>query len=110
MYAVIETGGKQYRVSEGDAISVEKLPYEVGDEVEFERVLLVSGKEGMTIGQPIVKGAKVVAKVDGVAINAVEGVLACDARGVEARAIQHAPGESAAPIGRRDQGGLAGVR
>jgi large subunit ribosomal protein L21 len=64
MYAVIETGGKQYRVSEGDAISVEKLPYEVGDEVEFERVLLVSGKEGVTIGQPIVKGAKVVAKVE----------------------------------------------
>ncbi len=64
MYAVIETGGKQYRVSEGDAISVEKLPYEVGDEVEFERVLLVSGKEGVTIGQPIVKGAKVVATVE----------------------------------------------
>jgi large subunit ribosomal protein L21 len=64
MYAVIETGGKQYRVSEGDAISVEKLPYEVGDEVEFERVLLVSGEKGVTIGQPIVKGAKVVAKVE----------------------------------------------
>ena len=64
MYAVTETGGKQYRVSEGDAISVEKLPYEVGDEVEFERVLLVSGKEGVTIGPPIVKGAKVVATVE----------------------------------------------
>jgi large subunit ribosomal protein L21 len=64
MYAVIESGGKQYRVSEGDAISVEKLPYQVGDEVEFERVLLVSGEEGVTIGQPVVKGAKVVAKVE----------------------------------------------
>ena len=64
MYAVIESGGKQYRVSEGDAISVEKLPYQVGDEVEFDRVLLVSGEDGVTIGQPIVKGAKVVAKVE----------------------------------------------
>ncbi len=64
MYAVIETGGKQYRVSEGDAISVEKLPYEVGEKVEFERVLLVSDKKGVTIGQPIVTGAKVVAKVE----------------------------------------------
>jgi large subunit ribosomal protein L21 len=64
MYAVIETGGKQYRVSEGDAISVEKLPYEVGEKVEFERVLLVSDKKGVTIGQPIVTGAKVVARVE----------------------------------------------
>jgi large subunit ribosomal protein L21 len=64
MYAVIETGGKQYRVSEGDAISVEKLPYQVGDKVEFERVLLVSDKKGVTIGQPIVTGAKVVAIVE----------------------------------------------
>ena len=64
MYAVIETGGKQYRVSEGDAINVEKLPYQVGDEVEFDRVLLVSGEKGVTIGQPVVKGAKVVAKVE----------------------------------------------
>ncbi len=64
MYAVIESGGKQYRVSEGDAISVEKLPYEVGEKVEFERVLLVSDKKGVTIGQPIVTGAKVVAKVE----------------------------------------------
>jgi len=64
MYAVIETGGKQYRVSEGDAISVEKLPYEVGEEIEFERVLLVSDKKGVTVGQPIITGAKVVAKVE----------------------------------------------
>jgi len=64
MYAVIETGGKQYRVSEGDAINVEKLPHQVGEEVEFERVLLVSDKNGVTIGQPIVNGAKVVARVE----------------------------------------------
>jgi large subunit ribosomal protein L21 len=64
MYAIIETGGKQYRVSEGDAISVEKLPYQVGDEVELDRVLLVSGAKGLTIGQPVVEGAKVVARVE----------------------------------------------
>ena len=66
MYAVIETGGKQYRVSAGDAINVEKLPYQVGDEVEFERVLLVSGEDGLTVGQPVVEGAKVVARVEAV--------------------------------------------
>ncbi len=66
MYAVIETGGKQYRVSEGDAITVEKLPYQVGDSVELERVLLVSGEEGVTVGQPLVAGAKVVARVESV--------------------------------------------
>jgi large subunit ribosomal protein L21 len=64
MYAVIETGGKQYRVSEGDAISVEKLPCQIGDEIEFDRVLLLSGKKGLSIGQPVVKGARVVAKVE----------------------------------------------
>ena len=64
MYAVIETGGKQYRVSEGDAINVEKLPYEVGEQVELERVLLVSGEKGVTVGQPVVEGAKVVARVE----------------------------------------------
>jgi large subunit ribosomal protein L21 len=66
MYAVIETGGKQYRVSEGDTINVEKLPDDVGDKVEFDRVLLVSGKDGLTVGQPIVKGSKVVAKVEAI--------------------------------------------
>ena len=64
MYAIIETGGKQYRVSEGDAISVEKLPYQVGDKVELDRVLLVSGAKGLAVGQPVVEGAKVVARVE----------------------------------------------
>ncbi len=64
MYAVIETGGKQYRVSEGDAIIVEKLPHQVGDSVELERVLLVSGEAGVTVGQPLVAGAKVIARVE----------------------------------------------
>jgi len=64
MYAVVETGGKQYRVSEGDAINVEKLPYQVGDTVELERVLLVSSEAGLTVGQPVVEGAKVMARVE----------------------------------------------
>ncbi len=64
MYAVIETGGKQYRVREGDAIKVEKLPNEVGDRVEFERVLLVSSDGGTTVGQPLIEGARVTGRVE----------------------------------------------
>ena len=63
MYAVIKTGGKQYRVSPGDSIEVEKLPYEVGEQIEFEQVLLVVNGSGAKIGQPLVDGAKVKATV-----------------------------------------------
>ena len=63
MYAVIETGGKQYRVEPGDVILVEKLPQEPEAVVEFEQVLLVSGDDGTKVGSPVVAGAKVVAKV-----------------------------------------------
>jgi large subunit ribosomal protein L21 len=63
MYAVIATGGKQYRVSQGDFVDVEKLPYDVGAEVTFEEVLLVGTDTETKIGRPTVKGAKVVAKV-----------------------------------------------
>jgi large subunit ribosomal protein L21 len=63
MYAVIKTGGKQYRVSPGDSIEVEKLPYEVGEQIEFEQVLLVANGSGAKIGQPLVDGAKVKATV-----------------------------------------------
>jgi large subunit ribosomal protein L21 len=63
MYAVIRTGGKQYRVKPGDTIDVEKLPHEVGDEIEFNEVLLVANGSGAQIGQPLVKGAKVKATV-----------------------------------------------
>jgi large subunit ribosomal protein L21 len=63
MYAVIKTGGKQYRVSPGDSIEVEKLPYEVGDKIELDQVLLVAGGGEPTIGQPLVEGAKVKATV-----------------------------------------------
>ncbi len=63
MNAVIETGGKQYRVTEGDTIFVEKLNVAEGDEVTLERVLLLSDDNGTKVGTPTVDGAKVVAKV-----------------------------------------------
>lgn len=63
MYAVVKTGGKQYRVSPGDSIEVEKLPHEVGEQVELDQVLLVSNGPGVKIGQPLVKGARVKATV-----------------------------------------------
>ena len=63
MYAVIRTGGKQYRVSPGDSIEVEKLPYDVGEQIELDEVLLVSNDSGPKIGQPLVEGAKVKATV-----------------------------------------------
>jgi len=63
MYAVIETGGKQYRINEGDIIRVEKLPAEVGSDIEFEKVLLVGSGEDVKVGMPLVDGAKVTGKV-----------------------------------------------
>jgi large subunit ribosomal protein L21 len=63
MYAVVKTGGKQYRVSPGDSIEVEKLPNEVGEQVELDEVLLVSKGSGTKIGRPLVKNAKVKATV-----------------------------------------------
>ena len=63
MYAVIETGGKQYRVQEGDVIFVEKLDVEAGETVEFDKVLVVANDNGLNIGKPVVEGAKVEASV-----------------------------------------------
>ena len=63
MYAIVRTGGKQYQVEDGDTLRVEKLQGEVGDTVELDDVLLVVDGETVTIGQPVVEGAKVVAKV-----------------------------------------------
>jgi large subunit ribosomal protein L21 len=63
MYAVVKTGGKQYRVSPGDSIEVEKLPFEVGEQIELDQVLLVANGSGAKIGRPLVKGAKVKATV-----------------------------------------------
>ena len=62
MYAIISTGGKQYKVSKGDVIRVEKLDLEVGSKFTFDQVLLVSDKK-VTVGNPFVAGAKVEATV-----------------------------------------------
>lgn len=63
MYAVIETGGKQFRVQEGDVLFVEKLDANVGDSVAIDRVLLVAKDGAVQVGTPTVAGAKVVLKV-----------------------------------------------
>ncbi|HKD42088.1 MAG TPA: 50S ribosomal protein L21 [Myxococcaceae bacterium] len=63
MYAVIRTGGKQYRICEGDVLRVEKLVGEVGSDVTFDEVLLIGGTEAPKVGQPRVNGAKVIAKI-----------------------------------------------
>ena len=63
MYAIIESGGKQYKVAEGDVVRVELLQAEVGETIELDRVLAVSDDAGMKIGSPVVEGAKVAAKV-----------------------------------------------
>ena len=62
MYAVIKTGGKQYRVSEGQLLRVEKLAGKKGDKINFGEVLLVGG-DSPKIGQPLVKGASVAAEI-----------------------------------------------
>ena len=59
MYAVVATGGKQYKVETGDVLRVEKLAGEVGAEVSFDQVLMVGGDEDVQIGKPIVEGAAV---------------------------------------------------
>lgn len=63
MYAVIQTGGKQYKVSEGDVIFVEKLGVEEGETYTFDQVLAVSGADGFKVGSPVVAGASVTANV-----------------------------------------------
>lgn len=63
MYAVLTTGGKQYRVSEGDVLFVEKLNAEVDSTVELTEILAVSKDGELKVGAPVVEGAKVVAKV-----------------------------------------------
>ena len=65
MYAVIKTGGKQYKVQEGDIIRVEKLDVEEGSTVQFDEVLAVSDDNGLRVGTPVVEGATVEANVTG---------------------------------------------
>ncbi len=63
MYAVVVTGGKQYRVEEGQTLKVEKLEVATGDKIELEKVLLIGNGDDVKIGAPVVEGAKVVAEV-----------------------------------------------
>ena len=63
MHAIIETGGKQYKVAEGDTLFIEKLPVEAGEAVTFDKVLAVIDGENVTVGTPVVEGAKVDASV-----------------------------------------------
>ena len=65
MYAVIKTGGKQYRVAPGEEIRVEKLSGQVGDSISFEEVLLTSDGENVSVGKPFLDNAKVVARITG---------------------------------------------
>jgi len=63
MYAIVETGGRQYRVEPGALVQVERLPGEVGSAVELSQVRLVHGDAGVLVGQPVVNGAKVTAEI-----------------------------------------------
>ncbi|RDH90676.1 MAG: 50S ribosomal protein L21 [endosymbiont of Seepiophila jonesi] len=63
MYAVIQTGGKQYRVSEGDTVKVEKLDADQGASVELDKVLMVADGEDIKVGTPYIDGGKVTATV-----------------------------------------------
>ncbi len=65
MYAIVETGGKQYKVAEGDVIRVEKLNVEEEQTVEIDKVLAVSKEGALTVGSPLVDGAKVIFRVLG---------------------------------------------
>lgn len=64
VYAVVETGGKQYRVEVGDSIQVERLDADPGEDVTLDRVLMLSDNDSVKVGRPTVDGAKVVASVD----------------------------------------------
>jgi large subunit ribosomal protein L21 len=63
-YAIIETGGKQYRVAVGDRLSIEKLPSDAGSELTFDRVLMVGGDGAPRVGTPVIAGASVSATIE----------------------------------------------
>jgi len=65
VYAIIRTGGHQYKVAPGDTIEVEKLDAQPGTDIELGEVLMVSGDNGLTVGTPTVQGARVLARVLG---------------------------------------------
>ena len=63
MYAVVATGGKQYRVAEGDLLRIEKIPGDIGDTVTFDQVLMLADGDEMSFGQPVLENAAVRAKI-----------------------------------------------
>jgi large subunit ribosomal protein L21 len=63
LFAIVQTGGKQYRVAPGDILRVERLPGDRGDEVLIEQVLLVADGDAIQVGQPLVEGARVVSEI-----------------------------------------------
>ena len=63
MYVIVECGGRQYRAEEGHSFVVEKLPNEVGDQIELNKVLLLSDNDNVMVGQPAVSGASVKATI-----------------------------------------------
>lgn len=63
MYAIVRTGGKQYQVSEGERLRVEKLAGEIGDSIDLEEILMLVDGEEIKVGQPLVDGAKISAKI-----------------------------------------------
>ena len=97
-YAVIETGGKQYRVSVGQAIEVEKLDGSVGDEVTLGRVLLVANEGSTTVGTPVVEGAAVKATIEAQHLASVRPAQVGGRRhGDESAFLQAAVGEARGP-------------
>jgi large subunit ribosomal protein L21 len=69
VYAVLKTGGKQFRVAVGDKINVEKLPNAVGEQVTLTDVLMIENEGAVTVGKPTVAGAQVVAQVVGAGLG-----------------------------------------
>jgi large subunit ribosomal protein L21 len=63
MYAMVKTGGKQYKVAVGDVILIEKIDKPVGEKVELDQVLMVYGEDGIQVGQPVIANAKVVGEI-----------------------------------------------
>jgi len=63
MYAIVETGGKQYRVEAGTTIQVERLPGDVGSQIELDKIRFVHGDSGVLVGHPLISGAKVTAEI-----------------------------------------------
>ncbi|HAQ35796.1 MAG: 50S ribosomal protein L21 [Maricaulis sp.] len=73
MFAVIQTGGKQYRVAPGDELFIEKLEGEAGDNLTFDQVLMMGGDKGVTVGAPLIEGASVTCEL--VATNRAKKII-----------------------------------